>query len=309
MKPAPERTRIDGFEIVTLSSSALSASLAPELGGRVVSIRDRRSGREWLDGWEPESSRRLWLPDDPLDYLSGPGAGLDECLPTVLPCRVGDRDLADHGELWSQPAPFEAGAAGRLENHWSLASLPLDFDRGIELTGDQLRFDYRIRNRSDGPTPFQWAWHPLFTLEAGDRIELPSTVRDCRPPGGDPIPWPRPGPGQDLARAEPGGPRPGCAKVFVGPLDPGFAEIRSRRGILRLEWDSRWLPWAGIWINRGVWKDLHHWAIEPTNLAADRLSDAPDGDPATTLGPRETREWSLRLRILAPEDDPTGAGG
>jgi hypothetical protein len=88
-----------GFQIHTLANDSLSLSTAPELGGRIVSIRDRISGREWLDGWSPASKRRIWHPTDPTNFETGPGAGIDECLPTVSPCKIGRRSLPDHGEL------------------------------------------------------------------------------------------------------------------------------------------------------------------------------------------------------------------
>ena len=82
------RETIDGFEIHTLENERVSLSMAPVLGGKIVSLRDRISGRQWLDGWEPAASRRLWHPSDPEVFETGPGAGIDECLPTVLPCKV-----------------------------------------------------------------------------------------------------------------------------------------------------------------------------------------------------------------------------
>ena len=74
---------VGDFEIHTLTNEHVSLSIAPALGGRIVSLRDRVSRREWLDGWSPVSKRRIWHPTDPANFESGPGAGIDECLPTV----------------------------------------------------------------------------------------------------------------------------------------------------------------------------------------------------------------------------------
>ena len=291
---------VGDFAIHTLATAEVSVSIAPALGGRVVSLKDRRSGREWLDGWAPASKRRIWQPTDPANYETGPGAGLDECLPTVLPCWVGSTFLPDHGELWNQSPEFEVDPHGVISCRWTLKSLPLAFARRISLVGNTLHFAYRLENLADTPTPFLWAWHPLFTWKRGDEIRFPASEKFCLTPGGESLPWPDAQPGSDLSRAKfPKGSTP-AAKVFLGPLATGTAEIRALTGArLALTWPSNYFPYAGIWITRGFWKGLHHWAIEPTNAPVDCLSEVSELEaPAPTrLRPREVREWALRVAL------------
>jgi hypothetical protein len=293
---------IGDFAIHTLRNDAVSISMAPELGGRIVSLRDRVSGREWLDGWSPASKRRIWRPTDPDDFGTGPGAGLDECLPTVLACRIERKSLPDHGELWSHAPEFDPGLAteGVFSCRWNLKSLPLAFERRVSLEQHAARFEYRIVNRADEPTPFLWAWHPLFTWRRGDRIRFARSVKTCLSPAGEVFPWPETPPGSDLSQALfPKGATP-AAKVFLGPLAKGRAEIRALNGAcLALTWPSSQLPYAGVWITRGFWKGLHHWAIEPTIAPVDRLSDIPDAAPLARLAPREIREWTLLVSLAA----------
>ena len=292
------RTKCRGIGIVTLANPAVSVSVAPGLGGRIVSLADRVSGREWLDGWSPPSKRRLWHPADPSDFATGPGAGIDECLPTVLPCAVGRRTLPDHGELWNRCPQLQADAAG-ISCRWSLDCLPLDFERRLTLRGKRVVLEYRLTNRDRRPTPFLWAWHPLFSWKPGDQIRFPRAVSSCVHPGGsERVPWPHPAPGLDLSRATfPENATP-AAKVFAGPLARGHAEIHSRRGeSLALDWPADLFPYAGIWITRGFWKGLHHWAIEPTNAPVDRLSDITNPGPACQLEPGESRAWKLAVTL------------
>jgi hypothetical protein len=150
-----------GFQIHSLSNEAVSVSIAPELGGRIVSLRDRISGREWLDGWSPVGKRRIWHPTDPANFETGPGAGLDECLPTVLPCKIKRRSLPDHGDLWNQVPEFIAHPKSGFFCHWDLHSLPLAFERRICLRKNEVRFDYQLENLADTATPF------LVQLETG----------------------------------------------------------------------------------------------------------------------------------------------
>ena len=292
---------VSGHQVHTLVNDKVSVSLVPVYGARVVSLKDLASGREWLDGWSPASSRRLHPPRDPADFATGPGAGLDECLPTIDPCRVSGRDLADHGELWNLPAfpDPEAAARGELVSAWSLRSLPLDFTRRIALSGATVRFSYSLANRSTRPAPFLWAWHALFSLRRGDRLELPASVRKCTRPSGQPLPWPRAIPGCDLSRADLAAAPRRKAKVFLGPLAAGSATLRDSRGpSLALRWPAATLPFIGLWITRGAWNGLHHWAVEPTNARADALSElVRDKSPLHWLAPRETREWQVTARV------------
>jgi galactose mutarotase-like enzyme len=289
------RRNVGDFEIHTLANDAVALSIAPELGGRVVSLRDLASRREWLDGWAPANKRRIWHPTNPANFETGPGAGIDECLPTVLPCTVGGTSLPDHGELWNQRPEFDVDPQGAFSCRWSLQSLPLAFERRISLGKNEIRFDYRLENLAAEATPFLWAWHPLFTWKRGDQIR--STETTCLSPGGAEIhPWP----GNDLSRAFfPQGATP-AAKVFLGPLARGTAAIHAANGTsLSLSWPAELFPYAGIWITRGFWKGLHHWAIEPTNAPVDRLSEIQEPSPVSLLAPREVREWSLLIGVSA----------
>ncbi len=287
------RKTVGEFEIHTLSNDAVYLSIAPALGGRIVSLKDRISRREWLDGWAPANKRRIWQPTDPANFETGPGAGIDECLPTVLPCKVGRKSLPDHGELWNQVPEFVVDPKGGITCRWILRSLPLAFERRISLTKNGTRLDYRLENRADAPTPFLWAWHPLFSWKRGDQIV--STEKTCLSPGGEEVlPWP----GNDLSRAYfPKGATP-AAKVFLGPLAKGRAAIQAANGArISLSWPSSLFPYAGIWITRGFWKGLHHWAIEPTNAPVDRLSDIQEHSAVSLLAPHEVRDWTVDIKL------------
>lgn len=295
MKTQLQTSHVEEFVCHTLSNSQISLSLIPELGGRVVSIFDKVSGREWLDGWTPESERRLGHPTDSASYDSGSGAGLDECLPTVLPCRVGESDLQDHGELWCSAPEFEA-CNGELTCRWRLESLPLTFQRSIALEDDTITMRYRLENLANNPTPFQWAWHALFRLEEGDVMEFASAPRSCTTPEGETLPWPESLPGQDLSRGNIGRADPPAAKVFLGPLAEGSAFLQGRTSALELSWPGELFPWAGIWMTRGAWKGLHHWAIEPTNGPFDRLCELAPNE-LSLLKALETRDWEVKIRL------------
>ncbi|MGJ8725151.1 MAG: hypothetical protein ACSHYB_11385 [Roseibacillus sp.] len=285
----------EGFAIHTLSNDKVSLSLAPQLGGRIVSIRDKEADREWLDGWDPSSERRLSQPTDLNVYDTSNGAGLDECLPTVLPCQRDGINFSDHGELWKTNPTFEYGNE-HLTCSWQLSSLPLTFQRTIWLEGNTLHLDYCLENLIPTPTPFLWAWHPLFKLERGDRLLVDSSLSQCANPEGEIFPWPSPKDGQDLSTANTGTANPPAAKVFLGPLDAGKATLQGKKSQLSLTWPAKYFPWAGIWITRGAWKGLHHWAVEPTNAPVDHLSKVTKNSLGQLEG-HESRNWTIEIKL------------
>lgn len=293
--------KIDGHAVHTLVNAKVSLSIAPEFGARVVSLKDLASGREWLDGWSPAGKRRLHPPRDPANYLTSPLAGIDECLPTIGLGRVAGRDIPDHGETWNTPAPVdpEAAADGVLVSIWSLRCLPLDFVRRITLSGATARFDYALTNRARRPTPFLWAWHPLFACRPGDHVELPAAIRKVVSRGNRVFPWPRARPGCDLSRADLAASGRRTFKGFVGPFFDPRATIHDARGpSLTLRWTASVHPYLGVYVNRGGRHGLSQWAFEPTNARTDDLDRlVADKSPLHWLAPGETREWFVTARV------------
>ncbi len=130
----------------------------PELGGKISSLQWR--GREWL--LQPSDSHDWSVARTQFEHAEV--CGWDEMFPTIS-------GMPDHGELWNQkwtPSPDRAKELGV-----ECGSIPAYFGRSINAeTGDHLRFDYRVLSKSQAPIRFLWAAHPLFTLEAGDELEV-----------------------------------------------------------------------------------------------------------------------------------------
>ena len=308
MNPTVTRDRFDGWDHVSLANDRVALRIFPELGGRVASLVDRRNSREWL--WSPPSGQRFFANRPGDSFAASPHVGLDECLPTVAPCTWRGRTLPDHGEIWALPWTVDAAAlnAGVVSMTVDLPITPLRFARSIRLEGNCVRFDYHLHNFGTQPEDYLWAMHPLFTLHAGDTLELPPDVASLRlecAQGGPSAErgavwrWPEPFPGVRLDRLELPDNAKGYLKAFAMPQ---VGEVRLRGATpgssLTIRWDVAANPCLGLWLTRGGYRGWHHLAIEPANGAHDRLDLAADSSTRDSrIGPQETRTWWVEWRV------------
>jgi hypothetical protein len=298
-----------GFAVTGLRTASAELAMVPALGGRIISLRSRRTDREWC--WHQPRSDWLWANRPGDDFGRGPQAGVDECVPTVAGCTWRGRAIPDHGEVWAESWTLDAAelAAGRLSATVPLRILPLVFQRTIraEAAGGFV-FEYALSNRGAQAEEFMWCLHPLFTIVTGDRLELPAEVTTLRLNGGvgdrpmhlgDTWNYPEPFAGFRLDRLETPGMPQGCVKGFAGPLRTGCAAIVNEAAGDRLElaWDVRANPFLGLWLNRGH-AGFHHVALEPANAAPDSLRDAVEQwRQFGTIAAGATIRWSVEWRV------------
>ena len=299
-----------GFAVVGLRSAAAELAMVPALGGRIISLRSLRSGRQWC--WHQDRPNWLWANRPGDDFGGSPQAGIDECVPTVAACRWAGRDIPDHGEVWYQAWTLEPDelSRGQLSATVPLDVSPFVFRRSIRVD-DQNQgfvFEYQLTSTSAVTESYLWSLHPLFTIEADDRLQLPDEVTQLRLNGGlgdrpiafgDIWSYPRPFPGIEMDRLQVPGMPAGCVKGFAGPLQQGRAAIANDRtgDRLQLEWDPKSAPFLGLWLNRGH-AGFHHVALEPASGAPDSLADAADKwKNCPLLTPGETARWSVRWRV------------
>src|ERR1700678_4003033 len=266
-----------------LANRFLSIEVIPELGSKVVSMRNLVTNREWM--WRPSADAKLFRnqPTDSFDASTLIGA--DECMPTIAPCRVDGRELPDHGEVWSAPWAVDSAtlSAHRIVTTIRFPISPLELRRNVSLHENEIHFDYLLTSLSSKPENFLWAFHPLMSLETGDCIDLPPHIRSVKVgavkgiagPAGDRWDWPAPVPEIRLDRIEFGSNGPAYAKLFAEfpPHTEGFAAIRKGCERLLFRFDTAQIPTVGLWFSRGAWNGYTHMAIEPANASTDLLCE------------------------------------
>jgi hypothetical protein len=276
-----------GFEIHVFSNEGVELAMVPELGAKIISLKNLRTGRQWL--WHPKDHVHLFKNQPSDSFSTSPLAGIDECLPTILPCSWRGRQLPDHGEVWSQAwqVDEEDWRAGLLTAGVKLKTSPFFFKRTIELLGNEIRFDYQLSNLSAVEEYFIWAVHPLLRLVAGDELELPDSTRELLNGNA----W--------IKAIDTAVPEQECAKVFARPVREAWVAIKNEAQADRLEfaWDAGENDTLGVWLSRGGWHGHHHFAIEPTNADNDSLAVAAGQKRCGAVAGHGTASWQIYLRV------------
>lgn len=318
------RNKAHGFDVVQVNTGTLSLALMPELGGKISSLRDLRTGREWL--WRNPRLPYQRVPHGGSYVTKADTGGWDECFPSVAPCEYPSPPWAgaaiqDHGELWSQAArlEMEEGDDGvRLRTRWQGVALPYTFERSVNLKANsaRLRFEYSVTNHADAPLQFIWCAHPLLGIEPGMQLRLPSAARFNRwatlPPAlitqdsGLSYPLTVRYDARDLDLTTLPDASAGVAlKLWSDPLHEGWATLRARDGEFRMRWDVAQLPQVAVWMNLGAWAGdggmpYFNLGLEPCIGAQDSLAEAVAGrKPFETLPPRGSRAWWLEVELAA----------
>jgi hypothetical protein len=282
-----EVRREQGFDLYVLGNQEVEITVVPELGAKIISLKNLCTGREWM--WHPTGRLELFRNRPGDAFSTSPLVGMDECLPTIAPCFWQGRNLPDHGEVWCVPWKVDAPAwaGGVLKTSATLKLSPFEIERTVELREKEIRLGYRLRNRSAVEERYLWAMHPLLRMCAGDQLELPASTRSLLNGEG----WIG-----DLDSAISDG---DCAKVFAAPVSEGFAAVHnpSTGDRLEFEWSPIENDTLGLWLTRGGWHGHEHFALEPANGDADTLTLAAGRKRCGLVAASSSVTWQVCLRV------------
>jgi len=301
--------------LVVLENDAVRLACEPDVGARITSLIDRRTGRDWLvSGTQPRTTA-AWAAEDAV-FGGAEAFGWDECLPTVAPCPdpadANAPALRDHGEQWGRPTDVEA-TDDRLVATWTRSRWPLRFSRTITLAGAAVVCEYELVAGAGQAMPVLWSMHALLALEPGSRIVLEPggharvTHQEGVPlaPGLQTVAWPGGAAALDMVR---GVDARRAAKLYLDARSLTRVAARATDGSeLQFAWDRAFAPTLGIWLDFGGWppgESRHQVAIEPTTSADDDLASAIAAGRARILEPGTPQRWKVRLELATASRDP-----
>jgi galactose mutarotase-like enzyme len=308
-----------GLPAWRFESARLRVITVPSLGGKLVSLFDKRSGWEWLA--QPNSPPAREIPYA-ANFLEFSLFGWDEMFPTINGCPYPasgpfyGKALPDHGEVWALPWEIKNASGEALELSVEGRALPYGLSRSLALSGsDCLLMRYRLTNLSNQPLLYLWAAHPLFRCDESTQIVLPDEVQEvwnvqsseCWGPAGAIYSWPlaagREGLETDLSRVGPAERR--SSRKFYLPSDTHSSWaglVHSASGsVLRLDWEPGSVPYLGLWVDEGRYTVQPTAALEPATGFYDGLDVAYRNECASLLPPGAVHDWELAVRTESSE--------
>lgn len=306
-------TAAESLDTLFLRNSELSVEVLPAEGGRISSLKSLHSGMEFLT----QSRRGGRYPKAGFDtrFQDGPCAGIEECLPTVGPSGPETEGgvAPDHGDFWQLPWQLLAASDTYASMSAAGFSRTLRFSKRLALEHNTLRVAYSVENAGLSAQSFLYACHPLFAVSAGDRILLPSVIRELRldyskgdrlGTSGSIIPWPTTKSGVRLDVTL--GSEAGTAEMFYTPrLQEGLCGIyrEASAQVLEVSFDIKRLPFLGLWLCYGGWPNdggepqQYAVALEPTTSPCNTLANAQRTNTAISLKAGETYGWEILFTV------------
>lgn len=305
-----------GHPAITLENEALRVVVLPGHGGKIVSLWCKSAEAELM--LPPLTPYKI--PSHVSGFMDADRGGFDECLPSVSPVSGMDEgSVPDHGDLWRLPWPTEV-QGDSLRQTVEGFSRSLRLSRRLWLRRGSLLLEYSLENIGAREQHYVYSAHPLFAVEAGDRIVLPSEINCVRVSGSTPqglletgslISWPffrSTGAGEQEIDLSEVGPEDGetSRKLFTGPVKAGWCALYRaslRLGVI-LTFDPRELTHVGVWASFGAWPltgaRQYTVALEPTTSPFDSLLQAKAESSAVLLPAGGIRKWTIRICIVHP---------
>ena len=304
-----------GQQAAIAENETIKATVLPELGAKIASLIYKPQNFEVF--FQPPAGVYP-RPGYGADFSLSDTSGADEMFPTIDACGYPDPEnpgiiCPDHGELWSVPWQAEIDSdRGCLSTEAKGVALNYSFRRTLTLKENRLRLEYAITNGEERPLLALWAFHGLTACDELTRVSLPKArqgrtgqvlnVKDddmLGEPGGvfDFPTHQLPDKAAALDRVRPQAVKLTRKYYVSGPVDQGQCALTLNRGRLeyRLAFPEKEVPYLGVWINEGGYKNEYNCALEPTTGFYDSLELAKKNQSLIALAPRETRRWWMEI--------------
>lgn len=299
---------------LTLENAFFHLDLLPEIGGKISSLRSKKSGREWL--WlNPH------LPITPPVYGASYTAhmdsgGWDEIFPSVSPDEIDHFSIPDHGDLVGLPWHVIDQQPHRIHTRVNTRFAATTFDRTLELVGDTLEIRYALTSEDPRSIPYLWCAHPLIALEPGMRIHIPKGTPMLARGGvnvsNEPhFHWPHfPGiPNIDII-PDPNQPHfePFALKMFTAANEIQQISISApdEQEQLSFSWSGPQIAHLGLWLNVNGWSGCNsapyfNLGLEPASAPFDAISHAIADGCGHSLSPGQCLEWAVSVTLITQQ--------
>lgn len=160
----------------TLTNDSLRVDVEPRRGARIESFFDTQTKKDWV--WHPKNYHGKACSDVELgsSFDHNWEGGWEDIFPNDAPTKFVDKNLADHGELWSQPWETISQNSHQISLFLAAKTVPIHLHKTIHLCQkkNELILSYHLENISKNEVPFHFKFHPALPIEANDELVMPS---------------------------------------------------------------------------------------------------------------------------------------
>lgn len=296
------------MDAIIMKNKYLEIRLLPKLGFKMASFK-----------YIPKDKELLFQPTKGLYDIPFYGAafeeydtsGLDEMIPTIDKCDYRGNTLPDHGEVWS--VPWNVEIVGKsLKGNIKLKTLPLIFYKSLCFHDENtIKVEYKVENLEDQEIEFLWALHGLNVFDDKTEIIVPKEAKniinvhendllgEVGRKNSFPIAKDVEGNFIDLTLLKNYKDNRCYKYYFLDQLEEGNVGLyyKEENILYTLKYNSKKIPYLGIWITKGGFKGEYNCAIEPSTGYYDSLELAIKNDKVTKLKPYEQFCWSIYMGV------------
>lgn len=302
-----EKVDKDGYATWTATTGRFSLEVIPELGAKIVSLKDLSAGREWMD-----QGSQLGNQGYGSAFAKGDLCGWDEMFPTIKPSIYPEHpwegvEAPDHGEVWSIPWRCEVDQHALICNTSGIR-FPYNLEKRLSFLDDRtLTIEYRLTNNSSSDFKYVWVPHPSFLIREGVHIVLP--VQDGSPISfqatNDPSilaypgqhTWPLGAGGEVALDTVPARNGMFYKFQFTDPLAEGWFKLvdPANKSSFMMEFPLACAPFFSIWQNYDGKLDKYQISLQPSTGSSDDLAEAIRVGRCAVLPANQSCEWQVRV--------------
>ena len=301
-----------GAEAFTLENEYLKVVILKSFGAKVASIYYKKQNFEVL--FQPTRDKYL-VPRYGDSFEKYDTSGWDEMYPTIDKCsypydtKHKGLEMPDHGELWSIPWTFIV-QDGVLKALITSPKFDYVFTRHITLKEDTIHVDYMVENIGKEPLYGIWAFHGLLACDEHSELLLKNVNEVINVHESDVLgklgtvhnyPLTKDLKGNDYSLDKINSASCKKAEKFYvnGELTKGEAGITLNEGklLLTMNFPEKKIPYLGVWINEGGFKDEYNCALEPSNGFYDTVEIAKKTNKIAKINPKYSESWFLDITL------------
>lgn len=305
-----------GIESLILENDYLKATFLPNYGGKLASLINKKTSREFLFQSNKET---LEIPEYGSPFSMYDSSGFDEVFPSIDACPYPDGEyknlpVPDHGEVWAMPWKVEVSDTGILA--WVISEkFNYKLEKKVILINDTLETSYKVTNLSDKER-FKFIWTPHALLNCSTKTELITPKRlnkvmsvehstEHLGQWGRIHKYPltisiKTGSEINLALTE-SIEANNCEKFyFLDTMEKGEScgiIHKDTNETLIYTYDTDKVPYLGVWKTQGGYRGDYNIALEPCTGIYDDLYVANKIRKVPVLNPLDTYQWNFNIRI------------